>query len=185
MDYYRGVTAVDVPRGGGSFVKERGFGHEAFNFQPHQGAYLGYVQATGQGINLTRLGAQGVDSLADVTVIWVAKAPNARGTRVVGWNHRATVYAEYQRVKSTSTRRLPDSNTPSYLVSADNGTLLTRDERSREVPRGTRTQTGMGQSNIWYPDADDANALLAYVSGAEPGKRAKSGNVGARLNDVR
>ena len=35
---------VDKPRGGGSYVTEDGFGHEAFNCQADQlGVYLGYV----------------------------------------------------------------------------------------------------------------------------------------------
>ena len=33
MDHYRGVTATDTPTGGGAWVKEHGFGHEAFNFK--------------------------------------------------------------------------------------------------------------------------------------------------------
>ena len=71
MDHYEGVSPTDVPSGGGSYVKDTGFGHEAFNFAPCDGEYFGYVQATGNGVNLGRLGCDpGAESLDGVSVVW-------------------------------------------------------------------------------------------------------------------
>ncbi len=86
MDHYRGVSETDLPKGGGAYVKAKGFGHEAFNFAPHRDEYFGFVQATGRGVNLARLGCiSGAESLDGVTVIWVATHPYEGGTRIVGW----------------------------------------------------------------------------------------------------
>lgn len=166
MDHYRGVTAADVPKGGGAYVKDKGFGHEAFNFEPHHGRFFGYVQATGNGVNLTRLGCSaGTESLDGVTVIWAATHPSEGGTRVVGWYDNATVFSTYQD-SPTQKRRLPNGNVAAYLATAAHATLLGRDERDQEVPRGSSTQSGMGQSNIWYPNSDDAAPLLRYIARA-------------------
>jgi hypothetical protein len=65
MDHYRGVTAGDTPTGGGAWVEEHGFGHEAFNFDPVRREYFGCAQATGAGVNLIRLGGTRDDSQLD------------------------------------------------------------------------------------------------------------------------
>jgi hypothetical protein len=171
MDQYRGVTADDTPSGGGAYVRERGFGHEAFNFEPYRNEYYGYVQATGSGVNLQRLGgAPGDDQLGRVTVAWVATHPTEGGMRIVGWYPSATVFAEYQSPPSRRARRLPDGDSPGFLVRARNAMLLDRDERVFDVPRGTSTTAGMGQSNIWYPDRIAASPILKYIATGRPNK---------------
>ena len=34
MKYYKGACNDDIPKFGGSFVEENGYGHEEFNFLP-------------------------------------------------------------------------------------------------------------------------------------------------------
>lgn len=186
MDHYRGVTAADTPKGGGAFVKDKGFGHEAFNFDPYRGRFFGFVQATGAGVNLSRLGCRAdVNSLDGVTVAWVATHPLEGGTRVVGWYESATVFSSYQR-SPTPKRRLPDGSAAGYLATATHATILGRDARWHEVPRGSATQSGMGQSNIWYPSSDDANRLLRFITefgSSTPSVLADSGG-GTKLADV-
>lgn len=184
MDHYRGVTATDIPKGGGTYVKDKGFGHEAFNFDPHAGRFFGYVQATGAGVNLTRLGCGAdADSLDGVTVIWVATHPSEGGTRIVGWYENATVFSTYQD-SPTPKRILPNGNVAAFLARSTRAKLLGRDERDREVPRGSATKSGMGQSNIWYPSNDDAAPLLRYIAGTVPSGRPKPKGGATKLADV-
>lgn len=183
MDFYAGVTNTDQPRGGGAYVRQHGFGHEAFNFAPHRGRYFGFVQASGSGVNLGRLGAPaGANSLPGVTVVWVAKHPTEGGTRVVGWYRNATAYAQYQD-SPTNTRLLPKGHLAGFLLKTDNATRLDRHDREHLVPRG---KSGMGQSNIWYPGDDDSERLLEYVASRESGRPLTASRRAAatRLQDV-
>jgi hypothetical protein len=43
MKHYKGVAADKIV-GGGSFVKDRGYGHEIFDFLSEEGKLYGYVQ---------------------------------------------------------------------------------------------------------------------------------------------
>lgn len=161
MDHYRGVTGNDTPKGGGAWVKEHGFGHEAFNFKPSHDEYFGFVQSAGGGINLGRLGAApDDDQLDDVTVVWVATHPLEGGVRVVGWYRNATVFREYQPPVRAKERKLPNRKAPWFVARAKDVVLLDRDERVFEVPRG---KGGMGQSNVWYPAAPAAASILRYI----------------------
>jgi len=186
MDHYQGASEADASHGGGAFVRAKGYGHEAFNFAVHRGHYYGFVQPTGTGVNLSRLGAApNADSISGVTVCWVATHPTEGGMRIVGWYRDATAYANYQDSPSEK-RRLPDHGLAGYLLRASTATLLGRDARTYEVPRGTKTQSGMGQSNIWYPNDEYAKRLLAYLSRQEsdagPRERRRANVV--RLQDV-
>ncbi len=186
MDHYRGVSGDDRATGGGAWVDEHGFGSEVFNFKPVRGTYFGFAQATGAGVNLTRLGgSRGDEKLEGVTVAWVATHPAEGGMRIVGWYRDATVYAEYQSFpKSVNGRRMPDGETPSYLVRSQDAMLLDRDARVLEVPRGSATTAGMGQSNLWYPDRDSAIPILKFI--ASSGRSSSRGSRSAlpRLTDV-
>ena len=160
MDHYQGVTVADRPTGGGTWVKEHGFGHEAFNFAQVRNEYFGYVQPPRsginerRGINLARLGAGADDDRLDgVTIAWGATHPKAGGMRVVGWYFAATVFATFQAPVVTKGRALPDGTVPRFLFRTRDAVLLDRDERIHDVPRG---KGGMGQSNVWYPDATAA-----------------------------
>jgi hypothetical protein len=59
MNRYQGQTANDQITGGGAFVKEHGYGHEIFNFQPFQGRVFGYVQPRRTAYNVSAHHRQG------------------------------------------------------------------------------------------------------------------------------
>ena len=93
MDLYEGMKG-DSAEGGGSYVKEHGFGHEAFNFRRARDVWRGYVQPPGKNstLNIDRLGAKAnADKVGHVDVYWVATHPITGGARVVGWYEDATV----------------------------------------------------------------------------------------------
>ena len=145
-------------------MKENGFGHEAFNFEPIRNEYFGYFQAKGAGVNLPRLGANpGERQLDGVTVAWVATNPTHRGMFVVGWYRNATVFAEYQPSPKTKSRRLPDGDSARFLIRARDAELLDRHNRTLEIPRATATTRGIGQANVWYPDRDEASSILKHI----------------------
>jgi hypothetical protein len=117
-------------------------------------------------------------------VAWVATHPTEGSTRIVGWYQHATVFAEYQPPPTTTARRLPHAKAPKFLIRAQNAVLLDRDERLFDVPRGTATTAGMGQSNIWYPDPHAASPILEYIAkgGQLPPRQGRSGK--PSLQDV-
>lgn len=149
MERFQGNTAADTIKGGGSYVTINGMGHEVCNFLPHNGTLYGYVQGGGQGINITRLGAdKDADRITGVTVVWTAKRPNGH-TVVVGWYRDATVFRVFQKhAKAPPVQAAHDID--SYLITAGaaGGTLLPVDARVLRVPRGIKG--GMGQSLVWF-----------------------------------
>ncbi|WP_375757358.1 protein NO VEIN domain-containing protein [Corallococcus exercitus] len=178
--------AKDTPTGGGAWVKEHGEGGEVFNFKRARNEYFGYVQPTGAGINLGKLGATADDEELDgVTVAWVATHPTEGGMRIVGWYRNATVFREFQAPVATKGREFSDGKAPWFLVRAKDAVLLERDERVFEVPRG---KGGMGRSNVWYPGAGAAAPILKYIgaggripSSAKPKSAPKLQDVERRL----
>lgn len=151
MEDYQGQTALDQISGGGSWVAEHGTGHEVCNFLDVDGTVYGYVQAQGQGINLSRLGADaGAAYLDGVTVVWTARRTGV-GTVIVGWYRNARVYGPFQRFNPVPPVQAANG-IESFLIAArtEDCTLLPIDARTKDVPR--QTKGGMGQSNVWYVD---------------------------------
>lgn len=182
MDLYRGVASSDPPTGGGTYVKEHGFGHEAFNYEPIGGEYLGYVQPQGSGINLGRLGGGKSDTHLDgVTVVWVATHPKEGGTRIIGWYRDARVFADFQDPAAREGRELPSGEVARFLVRSSHALRLPPDERLYKVPRG---KGGMGQSNVWYPAEEQAAPILKYIADYERGRPTAKRGSSPRLQDV-
>jgi hypothetical protein len=98
MKRYQGVTRDDVPRHGGEYVREHGFGHEAVNFKPHNGKVYGFVQLRRGTINISRLDPIAGEKTRDVLVVW--RARSTRGSVVVGWYKNATVFRNLQATPS-------------------------------------------------------------------------------------
>jgi len=94
-------------------VKERGFGHEIFNFKEYGGRCYGYGRAAKNTIALQRLSAlKEDDSLDDVLLVWVADST------VVGWFKHATLTG------TANTCRV-------------DRTVLTRENSSASMPKRT------------------------------------------------
>lgn len=162
MEHFQGNTASDTIKGGGAYVLEHGMGHEVCNFLPHNGVLYGYVQGGGQGINITRMGAnKDAHQIDGVTVVWTAKRPNGR-TVVVGWYRHATVFRRFQK-HVTPPPEQAAHGIDSYLVRgpADRASLLPVDARVLQVPR--QVKGGMGQSLVWFADDPMMAPFVAQV----------------------
>ena len=150
MAHYRGNNQKDQIVGGGSYRNDDK--HEAFNFLPINGKCYGYVQPVRWGgINPNRIDNKCFeDKLDDVLVVWIATHPSSRGTYIVGWYKRATVFKSFQSSNS------PNRNKYGYNVvaKAEDCTLLPLSHRIFPVPRAKTGGKGfLGQSNVWYADS--------------------------------
>lgn len=165
MREYRGATKHDRPRGGGSY-NERRPGSEALNFAKHDGRYYGFVRpGRGSHINVSRLG--GNDERADgVLVVFCAPRPNSKTTLVVGWYENAAVLREPQK---------RGWGPGLYNIVSRKATLLAEPKRSFEVPRAQRDGYGLGQANVYYPDAGRDRRWLSHLLGHVASPDAKPG----------
>lgn len=169
MLHYQGNSITDKISGGGSYRDEDK--HEAYNFSNLNGYCYGYVQPVRGGtINLHRIDSScKIDQayLEDVLVIWTASRPDTKGTYIVGWYEHATVYREWKE------NNAKERNGYSYNIKAKykDCYLLPVDTRFFEIPRARKEQNKgfMGQSNVWYADAniksviDFRNTVVEYL----------------------
>ena len=129
MKYYRGQNPSDLIVNGGSYVRDNKTGGEIENFLPDGGWYYGYVQPSGSGVNLERLGAApGATHADNVTIVFTATRPGV-GSVVVGWYRDARVWRDQKQRRNHI-----------YFAKArkKNCTLLRIDERV--FPRTSRWQ---------------------------------------------
>lgn len=175
MERYDGIDGDSIQRGG-SYNKDS-IGHEVCNFSNVDGKVYGYVQPTGQ-IKIERLGAGKNDEyITGVTVIWTA-GPDSGGTAVVGWYRNATVFREAQKIgRPTALQKSNGLDTYRVVASAADATLLPSDSRSFMIPRAVKG--GIGQSNVWYADSPDSEAIVSRVL-----RLVESNGVGDPLPDV-
>ncbi len=170
MERYQGNSDQDRICGGGSYVKNRGIGHEVCNFLPVEGWVYGYVQPiNNKSIDLNRIDENAnSNKLNDVLVIWTATQHKklGGGTYVVGWYKNATVFREFQDFDTIPTIQ-NENGISRYLVKAKEKdvTLLPINERTLFIPRGVKG--GIGQSNVWYADQeanqDIINKVLNFI----------------------
>lgn len=164
---YNGQSVADRITGGGAYSDNDK--HESYNFQNLDGKCYGYLQPTGDNIDLLRIDpfvSQNAECLEDVLVVWFATNPVVGGSWIVGWHKHATVYRECQKSKAQQ------RNCYGYYVMADiaNCTLLPVDDRMRQIPRQIRNYPG--RSNIWYADAKEVEAfkiaIVDYINAYKP-----------------
>lgn len=154
MKNYRGVTENDKIIGGGEYVDNNKTGHEVCNFQPIRGTIYGYVQPVGTSVRIERLGASLQDeSISDIDVVFVARDPRLKSTRVIGWYKSATVYRHMQNIPNGSiAHKTNEVSRFRFKAEEKNVVLLPELSRTLRVPR---EKGGMGHSNVWYPNPDD------------------------------
>lgn len=169
--------------GGGKWVDEHGYGHEMFNFRPHDGRMYGYVRPVtggskkvnfddGAGIKLERLGGGRKDGMREgVLAVWVAKRPKAAGTYIAGWYRNAIVYRKALPAPAGSDRSFNGKQFGYYVTAdVDDARLLDVDQRVFRIPYEAKGR--MGQSNVWYADAlsngDFRRDVLRYVETLKP-----------------
>jgi hypothetical protein len=163
MTAYKGLQD-DTITGGGEFVKNKGFGHEIFNFQPYKGHCYGYGRAANDSIAIERLGAsEGAAFVDGVLVVWVANS------HVVGWFKNARVYREWQSAPSGSGRTFQGEDCLYYAV-AKQGDCKCLDPDARmtlTVPRARDVAGGMGRY-VWYAEGEDhkhfRKKLLEFIN---------------------
>ena len=172
MKYYRGASADDIPYNGGKYVKENGYGHEEFNFDPVEledgNTYcLGFVETKSSRDKRNDLhienisGCEGMkneEQVDDVLVVWCATmAPDT--TRVVGWYKHATVFRTYQECT------FPDGYVQAYnvMAQAKDCTLLPFTQRGYlkwDIKTAKNSGFGFGQSLVWYATEDAAQEYV-------------------------
>lgn len=174
MRRYAGVTEDDVPRHGGTYVDEHGFGHEAINFKPYKGYVYGFIQLRTGTININRLGENDGNKIDDVLVVW--RARSNIGSVVVGWYKDATVFNELQdHIEGREFNYENEIIRPQWIIKAKatNSFLVPPHERLFKVPvrqKGFGSQTfvsfldsGLSQVKVFRKE------LLEYVKLAEKG----------------
>ena len=174
MRRYAGVTSDDIPRHGGEYVREHGYGHEAINFAVHRGTVYGFVELRTGTINITRLDVSAQDSVDGVLVVW--RARSHRGSVVVGWYKNATVHRYQQKPPSgRSFGYRGKTIAPWWTIktNASNTFIVPPDRRFFTVPVSHK---GFGsQTFVSFLDSDDLEVadfkqrLLRYIADAESG----------------
>lgn len=158
MEYYDG-TPGDKASGGGSFIDRHGYGYEVFNFRPFNHWYYGFVQLAGR-IALERLGVErDAESVANVTVVFVAPREGRTPYVICGWYQDATVYRSYQ-LPPIRSKRVYRGKKIEYNLKAAKCVRIDVDDRVLQVPRG---RDGIGQSRIWYADKPEHREFLKSV----------------------
>jgi Protein NO VEIN, C-terminal len=165
-------TLNDKPRHGGKYVDENGFGHEAINFQPHDGFVYGYVQLRSRTINISRLDNEAGDNAEDVLVVW--RARSSSGSVIVGWYKHATVFRKVQPpIEGRSFSHNGQVIKPEWIIraKANDAFVIPADQRFFDVPV---TQKGFGsQTFVSFLDSDEPKVaefksrLIPYIEQVE------------------
>lgn len=157
MAAYKG-SMDEKPVNGGAYNKDN-IGHEVHNYLGYNGKYYGFVEAgVNNSIHVERINQDKKSEYADdVTVVWVASKPESTGQYVVGWYSNAKVYRTLQNVPedAMSIRELKTHSF--YNVFSEDVVLLDVSERNYKIH-------GMGHSNVWYDEKDEASSkVLEYI----------------------
>lgn len=172
MRFYRGVNENDIPRYGGKYVEENGYGHEEFNFDPVEFSdgniyCLGFVETKSSHgkrneLHVERIGGceamKNADSVDDVLVVWCATIkPDI--IRVVGWYKHATVFRTYQECE------FPDGYVQGYnvMAQAKDCTLLPEELRGYmkwDIRKAKKYGYGFGQAMVWFATEDAAQEYV-------------------------
>ncbi|KZC35719.1 hypothetical protein RHOFW510R12_08235 [Rhodanobacter sp. FW510-R12] len=171
VGYMKTYDGIDEIVGGGAYVEENGEGGEMWNFRYEAGRCYGFVMTKDitrkyakkkrfAGINLKRIDPtqkwRENESLPGVDIVYIAKHPDG-GQVVIGWYRNATVFHKAYR-KRRGRPKMGDWAGLDYLceVDADDALLVQERDRDFRVPHG---KGFIGQSNVWYPDEGNPEAL--------------------------
>ena len=181
MYLYKGITDQDEPYGAGSYVAETGDAHEAYNFKPEfdpeigEDVCFGFFMlngAYGNDVALHFEKINGCEALKDeeilegVTVVFCAKSPGSKTTRVVGFYKNATMYRHLKEAVFTTEDGGEYYQAFNFEAKAKDCILLPFSVRHSDnrwyVPHvGVNGATyGLGHSNIFYGDKAKENPEL-------------------------
>jgi hypothetical protein len=176
MTRYAGPLNSDPATGGHAWLKDHPSGHEAWNFLPHRGMVYGCIPGKAQTINIEKLGAGPEDKSIDgVTMVFIARDPRSKQTRIVGWYRNATVYRN--RGDITLVRKPSTAVEYQIVAKASDVTLLEPLQRAFVVP--TKKAPGsLGQSLLWYGGTDEYRQRVreyigsgGAITSVPPGKK--------------
>lgn len=160
MKRYQKPDEDDPTIGGHGYLKTHSFGYESWNFKITDDWLYGYVPRSAR-INIQRLGrTKKIQFLSGVTVIWIARNPDTRQTKVVGWYRDATIYHSNEHFKISRMKGV----TVAYQIRtlATNAVLLLPDQRVLDVP--TRKKKGnLGQSPVWYGNPEFNGKVRNFI----------------------
>ncbi|MGD9567093.1 MAG: hypothetical protein AB7V48_02030 [Sedimentibacter sp.] len=174
--YYKGASDKDIPYNGGSYVKENGYGHEEFNFEPVEfddGKFycLGFVETKSTSkIKSNELHIENISGcellkkekfVEDVLVVWCATT-DLNETSVVEWYKNATVFRNYERIEF-DTGYIQNYN---VIAEKDKCLLLPQGMRHRHIwdaPVAKKRTYGFGQSLIWYSREEIAKNYISNL----------------------
>lgn len=173
MRKYQGVTDDDIPRHGGQWVTEHGYGHEAINFLPHRGHVYGFIQT--YTINVERINPAAGAKAEDVLVVW--RARSKIGSVVIGWFKHATVYRHRQEApRGHEINYEGERVRPSWLIRAKNtdAFLVPEHKRLFTIPvmhKGFGSQTFVSFLDSGLKEVEKFKCtLLEYIQNAESGR---------------
>jgi len=170
MKQYNGMLDDKISQNYG-FPKEKGFGHEMFNFKGCQDGFTyGYIpEPITRKINITRLGAKEENDFIDnVLVIWVSSRKLDEGmvNFIVGWYINATMYSTIQNADGLSERKYKNDYI-GYQVKTENKNcfMIPEEDRVQRVPG--KKDGGMGQTKVWYAERPEhknaVKSILKYI----------------------
>ena len=177
MDRYQGEEPGMYS--GARHVREKGYGHEIYNFLPSKRDVFGFVQFA-DSMHIEKLGAdEDAEYVEGVTVIWTAPKRSG-GVYVVGWYRNATVYREQQDAPNDRRRVAPGRGKSSqklcwWSIRAAGKDVTFLDERNRWFKINPRLRS---QSLFRYLDGGSRDEsrlrgqLLDLVDGRLPYPRA-------------
>lgn len=180
MKYYKGITDIDKPENGGSYVNDTGLAHECYNFDPviETGQdfekCLGFCMMSGgkNGVNQLHIekitgceACKKEEACEGVTVVFVSKSSRAQTMRVVGFYKNAIVYRYPHFMK------FDGGYEQMYWFEAkkEDCVLLPYSTRFGSsawfVPNSTaKDDFGFGRSQVWYAGSKGASDKeLEYV----------------------
>jgi hypothetical protein len=149
MKFYDGGED-DRSSGGGSHTDAGNLGGEKNNFRPHKNQMFGYIETRKNSqIHIENLGAGKTDEcIENILVVWTALNPKIGGVYIIGWYKNASVYRNGQDLKIKAINE--KDRYYHATTDANSSKLLTPDERVFRIPRATKSNSGMGQSHVWY-----------------------------------
>ena len=173
MKYYKGPVAEDPPSKGGSWVKENGMGHEAWNFlqvdEIGQSLCYGFVEPKSNRGNRNTIHIENItgrpedknaDCVEDILVVWCATT-DRKVAAVVGWDKSATIYRDLQDIM-----RGDMESCYNVVAEAKNCVLLPRNERDKhkwEAPVSKSVGYGFGSAMTWYPSNDGSEKMVTKL----------------------
>ncbi|MDR2578233.1 MAG: HNH endonuclease [Chitinispirillales bacterium] len=158
---------VFVQLGSGSYVKDNGYGHEMFNFEPDEGKFYGYCPPYGC-CKIDKIAKDEIQEdedgwrFIDNVLVIFTKTRAKKGRVIAGYYKNARVYAGRMERKSPI-RYIPEEKdyAPYSLVcDVENGREIEYDDKAPFIPRVKKKgDGGHGQHLMWWGKSENARPI--------------------------